>query len=116
MFCLVDESVVRNWEAVSDSQRAFPTIDQLIDLCLKTSVPLEALLDLDQRPEVSPQLDLLGFTDDQQGDINSALIELDDAVEAALPDEQERDLLRRFRGCDDEKRKFIMQLLPKNSE
>lgn len=113
VFCMVDESAVRSWEAVGDVQRSFPTIDQLLDLCVKTNVPLELLLDLDQRPPASPQLDLLGYPENSAEDLSTVLTELGDALESALPDERERELLRRFRHCDDEKRSFIMQLLPK---
>jgi transcriptional regulator with XRE-family HTH domain len=112
MFCQVDESVVTGWEAAANDQRSFPTIDQLLDLCVKTGVSLSELLDFRQPLSVSPQLDLLSFMETEQGDLNSVLIELGDAVDAALPDEQERDLLRRFRLCDDEKKEFILQLLP----
>ena len=112
MFCQVDESLVTGWESHVDDQRCFPTIDQLLDLCIKTGVSLELFLDFEQNQNSGPQLDLLSFMDTETSDLNSALHELGEVLEAALPDEQERDLLRRFRICDDEKREFIMQLLP----
>ncbi|WP_020408078.1 helix-turn-helix domain-containing protein [Hahella ganghwensis] len=112
-FCMVDESVVKGWEAPSDSHRCFPTLDNLLDLCFKTGVALDAFLDFELCGKMTPQLELPGFGVDEEGDLYSAINELNETLDHSLPDERERELLRRFRDCDEERRQFIMQMLPK---
>jgi len=113
-FCMVDESVVRGWEATENAHRCFPTLDNLLDLCLKTGVALEALLDLEQRAKITPQLELPGFSAEDDEGLYSAINDLNEALDRALPDETEREILRRFRLCDEDKRQLMMQLLPRS--
>ncbi len=113
-FCMVDESVVRGWEATGEAHRCFPTLDNLLDLCLKTGVALEALLDFDQHAKHTPQLDLPGFGAEEEGDLYSVINQLNETLDETLPDETEREFLRRFRLCDEDKRQLMMQLLPKS--
>jgi len=112
LFCQVDEMLVDRWEAYAETQRSLPTLEQLFDLCIKSDTQLATLLEIESATDTHPQLDLLSIIDEGPSDIDAALSELGDALTAALPDEQERDILRRLRNCDDEKRQFIMQLLP----
>jgi len=117
MMCGVAESVVRSWELLEEDKRQYPDVDQLMDLCVKASIPLEAVLDLDTSASAERQLVLPGL--DVEDDVMSppdqllkALAELDGSLETSLPTEEERVLLRRFRSCDAEKQTFIMQMLP----
>ncbi len=117
MMCAVSESQVRSWEALEEGRRKYPDVDQLIDFCVKASVPLEVLLDLDTTGSMERQLVLPGLDSDEDDDpatrMLGALAELGEELENRLPDEDERELLKRYRQCDDEKRTFIMQMLPR---
>lgn len=114
-FCRVDEATVADWESLFETRRSFPTLDQLLDLSIKTGESLETFLDLELFNEDGPQLDLLSFADHGRGDLTQVLNELGDTINSVLPTDHEQILLRRFRLCDDEKREFIMQLLPADS-
>jgi len=114
-FCGVDEAAVAAWESYFETRRGFPTLDQLLDLSIKTGESLETFLDFELFNVDVPQLDLLSFADQDRGDLTQVLNELSDTINSLLPTDQEQILLRRFRLCDDEKREFIMQLLPADS-
>ncbi|GAA3951348.1 helix-turn-helix domain-containing protein [Allohahella marinimesophila] len=120
MMCAVPESLVRNWEALEEGRREYPDVDQLIDFCVKASVPLEVLLDLDTSAGTERQLVLPGLDSEDDDDpatrMLGALAELGEELESRLPAEDERELLKRYRQCDDEKRTFIMQMLPRSSK
>jgi len=107
--CGLDESVVAAWE--SSSNRVYPSFENLLDLCIKTGVSLESFLDLPNQ-KAFPQLELPGFAQSQEkGDLSEELDELDKCIEEALPNEQELELLRRFRKSDDQNRELILQLM-----
>lgn len=117
LMCGVNESVVRSWEQMEDDKRQYPDVDQLMDLCVKASISLEAVLDLDASASAERQLLLPGLDIDDDvmnppDQLLKELDELDSSIEANLPTEEERTLLRRFRNCDSEKQTFIMQMLP----
>ena len=111
--CQVDVALVMAWESPTEVQRAYPTAEQLIDLCLKGGMRLEQLIDLEAKQADVGQLQLPGFGDaaDDDKDLGKSLEALQNAFEAWLPDEQERALLRRFRNADPDKQRFILQLI-----
>ena len=119
VMCGVSEETIRAWESMEEGGREYPEVDQLIDFCVKASVALEVLLDVDAGGSVERQLVLPGLDNEEHDDpvtrMLGALADLDDELESTLPTQQERELLLRFRQCDDEKRTFIMQMLPKKS-
>ncbi|MBU6952343.1 helix-turn-helix domain-containing protein [Hahella sp. HN01] len=110
-FCQVDVTVVAGWENPIESQRCFPSIDNLFDLCVKTGVSLDALLDFNQNEKNNPQLDLPGFEVGEDGDLDTVIERLTKVMEEALPDSTERLLLKRFRASDEDKKRFILQLM-----
>lgn len=111
VICQVDASVVRAWESHQPEKRCFPTIDNLIDLCLKTGTPLEALLEVNQTIDGDEQLELPGLAFIDEHDVNLSLDYLHKEIEKILPTDDEVELLKRFRRCDDENKKLILQLM-----
>lgn len=111
LICHVDVTVVDAWEQPSGAQRCFPVLEQLLDLCLKTDTRLETLVDLDPAASGKLQLELPGLEDEQDKDLYHAISELSDAFDRTLPDEVERQLLRRFRKCDAVRRQLLFSML-----
>ncbi|UZE97650.1 helix-turn-helix domain-containing protein [Alkalimarinus alittae] len=111
VICQVDASVVRAWESEQPEKRCFPTIDNLIDLCLKTGTPLETLLALNYDREGEEQLELPGLAFIDEHDVNLSLDYLHNEIEKLLPTEDEVELLKRYRRSDDENKKLILQLM-----
>ncbi len=111
MICHVDVTVVDAWEQPGGGQRCYPVLEQLLDLCLKTDTRLEALVDLDPGSSGKLQLELPGLDDDGDKDLYQSLTELSDLFDRTLPDEVERQLLRRFRKCDAVRRQLIFSML-----
>lgn len=109
--CQVDGSMVQAWLEHQDKKRYYPSLDHLIDLCLKTATPLEYVLDLDPPEDGQEQLELPGLSFVEETDINQSLGELQKEIEKLLPTEEEQELLRRFRRSDAENKKLIIQLM-----
>lgn len=110
MLCLIDVSVARAWELEADEQRCYPSLENLLDLCLKTGAPLEQFVDLPDSSD-SKQLDLPGLSLKGSDDLTNTLEKLDQELEKLIPGKQEMELLRRFRNSDKENRELILQLI-----
>lgn len=109
-FCLVDESVVASWESEDGSVRCYPTLDNILDLCLKTGAALEYFLDLpDSRNR--QQLELPGLTFIEDADLNESLEELGEHLDNVIPADDEQELLRRYRKSDAQSKELILQLI-----
>lgn len=109
-YCLVDPSVVEAWEGESSSQRCYPSLDNLLDLCFKTGASLEYFIDL---PESTPseQLDLPGLAMMEDGDLNETLSLLDEQLDKLIPDREEMELIRKYRKSNQQNRELILQLI-----
>ncbi len=109
-FCLVDASVVASWESDDGSIRCYPTLDNLLDLCLKTGAALEYFLDLpDSRNRQQLELPGLAFIED--GDLNDSLEQLGKQLDSVIPADDEQELLRRYRKSDAQSKELILQLI-----
>lgn len=106
----VDEAVIRYWEMDDERKRTYPSIDNLLDLCLKTETPLEHWLELDGIPN-GTQLQLPGLAMVEESDLGPLLEQLQMEVLRLVPSEEEKELLRRFRRANDENRRLILQLM-----
>ncbi|PID41871.1 MAG: transcriptional regulator [Gammaproteobacteria bacterium] len=106
----VDVDVVNAWENTSDEQRSYPDLDNVIDLCLSASVSLDELLTVPE-DEANFQLELPGLRFVEEADLSRSLDFLQYEIDKLIPTEDELELLRRFRQCDDESRKLIIQLM-----
>ena len=110
VICSVEEAQVERWLTEVDARRAYPNLDQLIDLCLRTGASLETVLDIDV-PDHGSQLELPGLAFVEDSDIARSLDVLARQIDKVVPTEQEVELLRRFRRSTDENRKLIIQLM-----
>ncbi|MFE8071478.1 XRE family transcriptional regulator [Marinobacteraceae bacterium S3BR75-40.1] len=108
--CNVDEPVVHLWESRDRANQAFPTIDQLLDLCFRTGTPLDRWLDFDEMPD-GCQLELPGLGSTEEADLAPLLDELGRALQRLTPTEDERELLKRYRESSEENRRLILQLM-----
>lgn len=106
----VDEAIIRYWEMEDERKRTYPSIDNLLDLCLKTETPLEHWLDLDGIPN-GTQLDLPGLAMAEESDLGPLLEQLQLEMLRLIPSEEEKELLRRFRRTSAENRRLILQLM-----
>jgi transcriptional regulator with XRE-family HTH domain len=109
-FCLVDPLVVESWETDDSDHRCFPSLDNLLDLCFKTGMPLESFVDVPQVKSVH-QLDLPGLSVGETTDLGDSLSELGKQIEKLIPTEDERELLRRYRKSDAQSKELILQLI-----
>jgi len=109
-FCLVDPSVVESWESDSNAVRCYPSLDNLLDLCFKTALPLESFVDLPNKPN-NYQLDLPGINANVEADLGDSLSELSERIERMIPSEDEQELLRRYRRSDTQSKELILQLI-----
>jgi len=109
-YCMVDPTVVEAWESPAEKARCYPTLDNLLDLCVKTGAALETFLDLPDA-ENRKQLELPGLAFVEDSDLNESLAQLDDQIEKLLPAEDEKELLRRYRKSDQQSKKLILQLI-----
>ena len=108
--CNLDESVVAAWEK-GGVNPVYPSLENLLDICFKTGASLEYFIDL-PNPKDVPQLELPGFVPSGDDDaLSETLDALDKELEAALPKDQELELLRRFRKSDEQNRSLILQLM-----
>lgn len=106
----VDDAIIRYWEMEDERKRTYPSIDNLLDLCLKTETPLEHWLDLDGIPN-GTQLDLPGLAMVEESDLGPLLEQLQLEMLRLIPSEEEKELLRRFRRTSAENRRLILQLM-----
>jgi transcriptional regulator with XRE-family HTH domain len=109
VLCFVDDRTVANWESDQTKGRSYPTLSQLIDLCVGLNVSMDTFLDFEKTDDGQLELPGLRFID--EGDLTCSLDLLGKEIEKILPSEQEVELLRRFRKSDDENRKLIIQLM-----
>ena len=109
-YCLVDPRVVETWETDDIEKRCYPSLDNLLDLCFKTGLPLERFIDT---PQVNNghQLDLPGIGVDSGSDLSSSLSELGKQIEKLIPSDDEQELLKRYRKSDVQSRELILQLI-----
>lgn len=110
-FCQVDVTVVNSWELPTGAARTLPTLEQVLDLCLKTDTRLEALLDLEPGQGDRLQMELPGLGKENTGDLYQSIAELNETMDLALPDEVERQLLKKFRRCDADRKQLILSML-----
>lgn len=110
--CGVDEARVTGWEATDHRQRGYPSVTELLDLCVKTETPLEDLLDLDDAGDTG-QLELPGLAFSQGDDLSAALKQLEEEISRVQLSEEEVELLRRFRKTSAENRRMVLQILGK---
>ncbi|RMF13678.1 MAG: XRE family transcriptional regulator [Gammaproteobacteria bacterium] len=107
----VDVGLIRRWEETSEAQRCYPNVEQLIDVCIRTGEPLDALLDLEAlRAEQGDQLALPGLDEGEEG-LDEALDTLISELEQRLPDSRERRMLKAFRECDADRQMLVLQML-----
>lgn len=109
--CGTDEQSVAAWELKSPLERAYPSLDELVRLSMRTGTPLAWLLDLDGVDADSSQLDLPGLEGADDRGITAALDELENLMEDIEFTPEERELLRRFRQSTPEQQRLILQLM-----
>ena len=109
-YCLVDPRVVESWEADNIEVRCYPSLDNLLDLCFKTGLPLERFIDM-PKLDNAHQLDLPGIGIDTSTDLSSSLSELGKQIEKLIPSTDEQELLKRYRKSDVQSRELILQLI-----
>jgi hypothetical protein len=108
--CGVDEARVESWEARDDRQRSYPSVNELLDVCIKTETPLENFLDLGD-PDGGNQLELPGLAFSNSDDLAVALKQLEQEISRVQLTDEEAELLRRFRRASTENRRMILQIL-----
>lgn len=112
--CGVDEQTVVAWEAHEPGRRRYPGVAEVIDLCHYLGVGLEVLLDPETLADPG-QMELPGLAFSGSDELSGALDELERVVnglqEVERLDEEETELLRRFRKSSPESRQVILQLL-----
>ncbi len=108
--CMVDPSIVSAWEAETENSRCYPSLDNLLDLCMNTGAALEGFLDLPDQ-EKRKQLELPGLAFIEDSDLNASLSQLDEQIDKLLPAEDEQELLRRYRKSDPQNKELILQLI-----
>jgi len=106
----VEASAVNAWEMEDAQKRSFPSVDNLLDLCLQTDTPLDYWLDMENRLSAR-QLELPGLAYVEETDLGPALDQLQSEISQCLPNAEEVELLRRFRRTSAENRKLIIQLM-----
>ena len=109
-FCLVDESVVETWESEELDTRCYPSLTNLLDLCFKTGTALEGFIDLPAAP-IAKQLALPGINLGEELDLVDSLSELGEQIEKLIPEDDEYELLRRYRKSDGPTKELILQLI-----
>lgn len=106
----VEANVVDSWEAEEGRRRTYPSVDNLLDLCLQTDTTLEYWLDLEKMLSAR-QLELPGLTYLEDSDLAPALDQLQAEISQRLPNQEEMELLKRFRRTSAENRRLIIQLM-----
>lgn len=112
--CGVDERTVEAWESRDASLRRYPTVAEIIDLCQRLDVTLEGLLDPDTLTDPG-QLELPGLAFSNSDELTGAIDELERVLDGLHKtprlDQEESELVRRFRKSSSENRRMILQLL-----
>lgn len=108
--CGVDEQKVASWEAGEIRQRAYPSVTELLDFCLRTETALDEALDLEDTGDTG-QLELPGLTFSRGDDLSTALKQLEQEIQRVQLSDDEAELLRRFRKTSAENRRMILQIL-----
>jgi len=108
--CGVDEETVASWEAREIRQRAYPSVTELLDFCLRTETALDEALDLEDTGDTG-QLELPGLTFRRGDDLSTALKQLEQEIERVQLSDEEAELLRRFRKTSAENRRMVLQIM-----
>lgn len=108
--CGIDAETVASWEACDSRQRAFPSVPELLDFCLRTDTALDELIDLEDYGDTG-QLELPGLAFSQGDDLATALKQLEQEIERVQLSDEEVELLRRFRKTSAENRRMVLQIL-----
>ena len=90
--------------------RCYPTLDNVLDLCLKTGSKLEYFIDMPEQGHVK-QLELPGLAFIEDSDLDESLTKLDEEIDRLIPGEDELELLKRFRKSDKQSSELILQLI-----
>lgn len=106
----VEAGIIDSWETEEGRRRTFPSVDNLLDLCLRTDTALAYWLDLEKELSAR-QLELPGLTCVEDSDLAPALERLQSEISQRLPNQEELELLRRFRRTSAENRRLIIQLM-----
>ena len=108
--CSVSESTVAGWESVDSRQRLYPSVTELLDLCLRTETAVDEVLDLDDTGDTG-QLELPGLAFSRGDDMSTALKKLEQEIQRVQLSDEEAELLRRFRRTSAENRRMVLQIL-----
>ncbi|WP_166268482.1 helix-turn-helix domain-containing protein [Marinobacter caseinilyticus] len=108
--CGVDESQVERWESFEPKRRAYPSVEEFLDICLRTGTPIDELLDFDDLADAG-QLELPGLAFSNNNDLTDALVLLGREFQRLQLPESEVELLRRFRSSTTENRRRVLRLL-----
>ena len=108
--CSVSEATVAGWESTDGRQRLYPSVTELLDLCLRTETAVEDVLDLDDTGDTG-QLELPGLAFSRGDDLATALKQLEQEVQRVQLSDDEAELLRRFRKTSAETRRMVLQIL-----
>ncbi|WP_404362185.1 helix-turn-helix transcriptional regulator [Marinobacter sp.] len=108
--CDVEEALVVAWEASDPKQRRYPGVDQLMDLCLRTEIALDVLLDFSDVTDAG-QLELPGLAFSSDSDLTESLRDLEREINRLQLNDKEAELLRRFRNTSPENQRMVFQLL-----
>lgn len=108
--CGVDERRVQGWESADPRKREYPTVEELMDLCLRTETALDELLDLDDG-DGEGQLELPGLAFSNGNDLTHALDELEAVLGKIQPEGDEVELLAAFRKASSKTRRMVMRTL-----
>lgn len=108
--CGVDEALVARWESPDPKHRCYPSVDELMDVCLRAETTLDTLLDFDDLVDAG-QLELPGLALESGNDLADALLQLEKEIGRLQLTEDEIELLRRFRKSTVENRRMVLQIL-----
>ena len=82
--CDTDERTVQSWESPNPSQRSYPSVPEIIDLCQRLDVNLEALLDPDTLADPG-QMELPGLAFSNSDELIGAIDELEKELARVQP-------------------------------
>lgn len=108
--CGVEDAQVAAWESADPRARRYPSVAELMDICLLTDSSLDTLLDFDEATDAG-QLELPGLAFGNDGDLGESLKQLEKEINRLQLSDEERELLRRFRKTSAENRRMVLQLL-----
>ncbi|MDC0661966.1 XRE family transcriptional regulator [Marinobacter sp. SS21] len=108
--CGVEEHRLLAWESADPRRRAYPSVDELVDLCFRTETALEEWLDLVEGQDAG-QLELPGLGVGDGNELTQALVELEAVIARVQPEADEVDLLAAFRKAPSETRRAVMRTL-----